>query len=138
MQAAETHFLREYVGSPAKALLRRPRLRSHGDPEQLQELMQLQAEQIQFLIAERDYYRHERGFYREMMPRFILLNGFSPLLPRPTSPYGPETSVLAASVKNLMEFLRHRDTTGGDAVEPASLSLHPSQKRKRSRRSTCI
>ncbi|BCS04140.1 uncharacterized protein AKAW2_71018S [Aspergillus luchuensis] len=95
-------------------------------PEQLQELMQLLAEQIQFLVAERDYYGYERGFYRDLIARFLSLIGSSPLPPRPSSPYGTETSVVPALLKNP----GHRDRAGGEMVGPASLSLHPSQKRK--------
>ncbi|RAK88069.1 hypothetical protein BO79DRAFT_255777 [Aspergillus costaricaensis CBS 115574] len=91
-------------------------LRSHGDPEQLQELMQLQAEQIQFLIAEGDYYLHERNFYRDLILRFIPQTGSSPLPQRQSSPYDSGTSV----VPSLLENPGHRDKAGGEMVGPAS------------------
>ncbi|GCB24531.1 hypothetical protein AAWM_07416 [Aspergillus awamori] len=123
LQAAEIRFLREQrdhfrdrqINSYAD-----PTLRSHWDSEQQGELIQLQAEQVQSLTAERDY-------YRDCISRLTSLTGSPPLLPRPFSPYDPKTSVLLASLENS----GHQDKAEGDYVEPASMSLHSSQKRKR-------
>ncbi|KAI2990959.1 hypothetical protein CBS147482_6787 [Aspergillus niger] len=95
VQAAEIRFLREKrdhfrdMQSNSNA---DPKLRSNWDSEQQQELIQLQAEQVQSLTAERDYYRHERDYYRDRI-RFTSLTGSPPPLPRPFSPYDPKTSI---------------------------------------------
>ncbi|CAK40498.1 hypothetical protein CBS115989_9624 [Aspergillus niger] len=130
LQAAEIRFLREQrdhfrdMQSNSNA---DPKLRSNWDSEQQQELIQLQAEQVQSLTAERDYYRHERDYYRDRIPRLTSLTGSPPPLPRPLSPYDPKTSVLPASLKSS----GHQDKAEGDFVERSSMSLHSPQKRKR-------
>ncbi|OJZ82022.1 hypothetical protein ASPFODRAFT_222514 [Aspergillus luchuensis CBS 106.47] len=106
----------------------------------LQGNIRLQAAEIRFLREQRDQFRDMqrdsdadprlRGD-PEQLQELIQLQAEQIQSLTAERDYYRHEQASTASVKILMEGMRHRNKTGGDAVEPASLPLHPSQERKR-------